>query len=128
MIKILIADDQQGWRNFNTQAVYDILGKDIEVVTAASAQEGYSLLLENNSSPFDIILTDMQMEDDYAPRMAGEWLIEQAKNLPAYLNTKIVIISASMQSKYIAEHYGVDYLPKSTAIHSLEAYKTVLEG
>ncbi len=126
MKKILIADDQLGWRNYNTQAVYEVLGKDTVVVTADSAQEGYSLLLEHNSAPFDIILTDMQMEDDYAPKMAGEWLIEQAKNLPAYLNTKIIIISASMQSKFIAEHYGVEYLPKSTAMHSLEAYKTLL--
>ena len=126
MMKILIADDQQGWRNFNTQAVYDILGDDVEIITADSAREGYNLLLENNSTPFDIIITDMQMEEDYAPKMAGEWLIEQAKNLPAYLNTKIIIISASLQSKFIAEHYGVEYLPKSTAIHSLEAYRSLL--
>lgn len=128
MKKILIVDDQAGWRNFNSQAVLEILGNDIELVIASTAQEAYNLLLENFSAPFDCIITDMQMEDDYAPKMAGEWLIEQAKEIPPYANSKIIIISASMQSRQIAESFGVDFLSKAVAVSSLEAYKTLLSA
>ena len=126
MKKILIVDDQSAWRNFNSQAVFEIFGNSAEVVTASSAQEAYNLLLERFSTPFDCIITDMQMEDDYAPKMAGEWLIEQTKELPPYVNTKIIIVSASMQSKQIAESYGVEYLSKAVAASSIEAYKSML--
>ena len=126
MKKFLIVDDQPAWINFNTQAVREILGNNVDIVTASSAQEAYNLLLENFSLPFDCIITDMQMEDDYAPKMAGEWLIEQAKEIPPYFNAKIIIISASMQSKQIAENLGVEFLSKAVAVNSPEAYKTLL--
>ena len=125
MKKILIVDDQEGWQNFNKQAMYETFGENIKIQTASSAQEGYNILLENLSEPFDIIITDMQMEDDFAPKMAGEWLIEQAKSLSFCCRTKIVIISASPQIKNVAETYGVDYIPKSTAVASQEAIKSV---
>ena len=126
MKKVLIVDDQAGWRNFNSNAACEILGKDIILDTASSAQEGYSKLLESKDNPYDYLLTDMQMESDYAPKMAGEWLIEQAKNLSFCYKTKIIIISASAGIKHIAEDYGVDYIPKSLAVVSLEVYKEVL--
>ena len=126
MKKVLIVDDQNGWRNFNSKAVFEVLGKDIILETASSAQEGYSKLLESKNSPYDYLLTDMQMETDYLPKMAGEWLIEQAKNLSFCYKTKIIIISASAGIKSIAENFGVDYIPKSVAVISLEPYKELL--
>ena len=65
----------------------------------------------------------MQMESDLLPKMEGEWLIEQAKTLPFCYKTKIIIISASYNIKQISEIYGVDYIPKSIASVSLDAYK-----
>ena len=126
MKKVLIVDDMDGWRRFNSQAVYEVLGQDTNIDTASSGQEGYTKLLENTKEPYDIILTDMQMETDYAPKMAGEWLIEQIQNLPSYYRTKIIIISASIGVRKIAESYGVFCIPKSVAAASIEAYKELL--
>ena len=126
MKKVLIVDDQAGWRNFNTNSVYEVLGKNIILDTASSAKDGYSKLLESKENPYDFLLTDMQMETDYAPKMAGEWLIEQAQNLTFCYRTKIIIISASPKIKYIAESYGIDYIPKSAAVISIEQYKELI--
>ena len=125
MKKVLVVDDQSGWRNFNSKTVFKILGDDTKVDVASSALEGYSKLLESKDSPYDYLLTDMQMESDYLPKLAGEWLIEQAKNLPFCYKTKVIIISAAPQIRMIAETYGVDYIPKSVAVSSQEAIKSV---
>ena len=126
MKKILIADDLEGWQKHNSFAVYEVLGHDITVHTASSGQEGYTKALEHSKEPYDIIFTDMQMETDYAPKMAGEWLIEQIQNIPSYYRSKIIIVSASPRIKHIAEGYNVFYIPKSVAAVSLEAYKDLL--
>lgn len=128
MSKVLIVDDQYSWRKFNSDSVYKLLGNDTEVLTASSAQEGYTKLLENKDKPFDILLTDMQMETDYLPKYAGEWLIEQAQNLHFCNNTKIIIISATMQIKSIAKLYNVNYIAKSAAATSIESIKTILKN
>ena len=126
MKKVLVVDDQIAWRKFNSQAVYEILGDDTAVDTASSAAEGYSKLLENKDNPYDYLLTDMQMETNYLPLLAGEWLIEQAKNLTFCYKTKIIIISATPHIRYIAENYGTDYIPKPIAAVSSDAFKEVL--
>lgn len=126
MKKILIVDDQSGWRDFNTNTVYDVLGSDVVIDTASSASEGYEKLLESKGDPYDYLLTDMQMETDYAPKMAGEWLIEQAQNLSFCYGTKIIIISAAARIRHIAKVYGVECIPKSTALISKEPYKELI--
>ena len=126
MKKILIVDDQSGWRDFNTNTVYDVLGSDVVIDTASSAKEGYEKLLESKDSPYNYLLTDMQMETDYAPKMAGEWLIEQVQNLTFCYGTKIIIISAAASIRHIAKSYGVDCIPKSTALISKEPYKELI--
>ena len=112
--KILIVDDIEGWRNYHAQIMKSLFG-ECDIQTADSARAGYDRLLENNSSPFDIILTDLQMESDFEPKYAGEWFVEQIKNFKNYYKTKIVIISATYNINAIAENYGVDYIRKSTA-------------
>lgn len=126
MKKVLVVDDQLGWRNFNSGVVYEILGKDVILDMAENAQEGYSKLLENKNAPYDYVLTDMQMETDYLPLMAGEWLIEQLQTISSFYKTKVIIISASPNIKHIVEKYNVFYLPKRIASTSLEAYKELI--
>ena len=126
MIRVLVVDDQAGWRKHNANAVFDILGKDIVLDIASCAAEGYEKLLESKDNPYDYLLTDMQMESDYAPKMAGEWLIEQAQVLSFCYRTKIIIISAAPRIRLIAENYGVFYIPKSVAAVSAEAYKELI--
>lgn len=126
MKRILIVDDQTTWRDFNIKSVTKILGSDITIDTASSAAEGYSKLLESKEVPYDYLLTDMQMEVDFAPKMAGEWLIEQAKSLSFCYKTKIIIISAAPRINHIAETYGVNCIPKSVAVTSIEPYKELI--
>ena len=125
-MKILIVDDIKGWRDYHSQIIGELF-KNVEIQTAESAREGYDKLLENNEHPFDIILTDMQMETDFEPKYAGEWFIEQIKTFKNYINTKIVIISAAYNINHIAENYGVNYIRKGTARNFPEVYKSIVE-
>ena len=82
-MKILIVDDIKGWRDYHSLRVLEVF-PEAEIITAESAREGYDMLLEHNEAPFDIILTDMQMEPDFEPKYAGEWFVEQVKSFKNY--------------------------------------------
>ena len=113
MKKILVVDDSPSWIRHHIFNIKYILGEDnAEILTANSAKEGDNVLSMNIDKPFDIIFTDMQMEPDFLPLNAGEWLIKQIQFYPEYKDTKIVIISASPRIDKIAEKYGVDFIPK----------------
>lgn len=112
MKKVLIVDDMSGWRKFHeTNLRY--LGIDGLVIDSADCAKSALAKIEVAiDSPYDTILTDMQMESDFLPKLAGMWLIEQIQMFKEYKNTKIVIISASPQIARIAKHYKVSYIPK----------------
>lgn len=112
MKKILIVDDSSSWRKYHTEAIQKLFPNKLEIDTADFAQTAVEKLFLNMDTPYDIILTDMQMESDFLPLYAGEWLIEEIQKLSAYKNTKIVIISATNSIRLIAEKYNVDYIPK----------------
>ena len=111
-MKILIADDSSGWIEYHTKVLESMLPPEAEIDTAKSAKEGLDKITLNIDSPYDIILTDMQMEGAFLPLYAGEWFIRQIKTFPQYDRTKIVIISAAPNIKSIAGKYNVEYLPK----------------
>lgn len=125
-MKILIVDDIKGWREFNSSIMHKIFDDDVKIDTAESATEAYNKILENNKTPYDIVITDLQMEEDYVPKYAGEWLVEQIKTLPSYYKTKIIMISATSNIRQIASALNVYCIPKGTARVSLEAYKEIL--
>ena len=125
-MKILIVDDIKGWRDYHSYIMNELF-ENANIQTAESAREGYDKLMENNDKPFDIILTDMQMENDFEPKYAGEWFIEQIKTFKNYSKTRIVIISAAYNIPVIAENYGVDYIRKTTARSFPDAYKFLSE-
>lgn len=120
-MKILIVDDVKGWRDYHSSIVKGIF-HNIEIITAESAKEGYDKIIEYNNDPFDIILTDMQMESDFEPKYAGEWFVEQIKTFKNYAKTKVVIISAAYNIRHIADVLHVDCIPKSTARNFPDSY------
>ena len=126
MKKILIVDDVKGWRDFNSQFMYEMFKDDVDIDTADSAQKAYDKLLEG--IPYDIIITDLQMENTFSPKYAGEWLVEQIKTFNRYNNTKVVMISASYNIRHIADSLGIECIPKSTALKCLSAYREVLNA
>ena len=127
MKKLLIVDDQEAWITFNTARANEILGKDVTIHTALSANEAYNLLLENILNPYDYIITDLQMEEDYVPKAAGEWLIEQAKGMSFYEKTNIIIVSAAQFIDHIAERLDVNYIRKQDATVSKDSYNKLIK-
>ena len=127
MKKVLIVDDVKGWRDFHFAVLDEIFEGNFEADMAESAEEGYTKLLENAKSPYDIIITDLQMEDSYAPKLAGEWLVEQIKSLPQYYKAKVIIVSASYNVHHIADAFRVFCIPKATARTCLSAYDEILK-
>lgn len=128
MKKILIVDDVPGWVRFHEQNIRHLNIPNIEIDTAISAREALSKLEVSIDNPYDVIFTDLQMESDFLPKYAGEWLIEQIKTFKEYNSTKIVIISASPNIRIIAERNQVLYLSKTIARNAdSESYRAFLE-
>lgn len=128
MKRILIVDDVPGWVRFHEQNIRHLNIPNIEIDTAISAREALSKLEMSIDNPYDVIFTDLQMESDFLPKYAGEWLIEQIKTFKEYNSTKIVIISASPNIRIIAERNQVLYLSKTIARNAdSESYRTFLE-
>lgn len=128
MKRILIVDDVPGWVRFHEQNIRHLNIPNIEIDTANSAREALSKLEVSIDNPYDVIFTDLQMELDFLPKYAGEWLIEQIKTYKEYNSTKIVIISASPNIRIIAERNQVLYLSKTIARNAdSESYRAFLE-
>ena len=118
MKRILIVDDVPGWVRFHKTNIEYLNIADIEIDSANSAKEALAKLEVSINEPYDVIFTDMQMESDFLPKLAGEWLIEQIQMFNEYKSSKIVIISAAPDISRIAKHYGVLYMPKTVARNS----------
>ena len=128
MKRIIIVDDVPGWVRFHEQNIRHLNIPNIEIDTAISAREALSKLEVSIDNPYDVIFTDLQMESDFLPKYAGEWLIEQIKTFKEYNSTKIVIISASPNIRIIAERNQVLYLSKTIARNAdSESYRAFLE-
>lgn len=126
MKKVLIVDDVRGWREQHLLILKELLASDTLYDFASSAREAYDLVYNNISEPYDLILTDLQMEEDFAPKYAGEWFVEQVKLLKQYNLCRIVIISATYNIGLIAEGLGVKYLSKSTASKFPQSYLDIV--
>ena len=128
MKKILIVDDVPGWVRFHKNNIEYLNMDDIQIDTAQSAKEALSKIEIEIDCPYDVIFTDMQMEADFLPKLAGEWLIEQIQMFDEYKNSKIVIISASPSIERIAQKYSVNYISKYVVRNSeANIYKNYLE-
>lgn len=126
-MKILIVDDVPGWLRFHRNNLEYLNIENLQIDTALNAADALSKAEAEIDEPYDVIFTDMQMESNYLPKLAGEWLIEQIQMFREYKNTKIVIISASPSIELIAKKYGVKYLSKFKARNSdAEVYRQFL--
>lgn len=120
-MKILIVDDVPGWVRFHKTNL-EYLKPDLQIETSYSAKEALAKIECSIDEPYDVILTDLQMESDFLPKSAGEWFIEQIKNFDEYNNTNIVIISASENISIIAKRQNVNYCSKSTVRQAQASY------
>ena len=124
MIKILVVDDMSQWRNFHKNALSVVLkDRDFDLTVKSSATEAREDIQKNSSTQYDLIITDLQMELDYEPDHAGEWLVKEVQKLSGYKNTKIIIVSAAYNIKIIAQNSKVDCIAKPTLINNLLVYE-----
>ena len=127
-MRVLIVDDVPGWVRFHRNNLEYLNITNLEIDTANSALQALSKVEVSIDNPYDVIFTDMQMESNFLPKLAGEWLIEQIQMMKEYKNTKIVIISASPSINLIAQKYGVEYVSKCNVRNSdSEIYRQFLE-
>ena len=125
--KILIVDDTKAWLVFHSELINQLYGDFFEITLANSAQEGLDIVRHNIDNPFTLIISDMQMENSYEPKLAGEWFIEHVKSIPAYSRTHIVLISAMYNIEYYAKTLGVECISKTLLIHNKLLLKFMLE-
>lgn len=125
--KILVVDDSKGWLDYHYSALKEIYNENFEIDLANSARMGYEMIYNHLDAPYSLIISDLQMEWDFEPKYAGEWLIEQIQKLTQYNNVPIMIISATYNIKSIAERLKVNCLPKAIAARDLNAYKLAID-
>ena len=125
--KILIVDDSRSWQIFHKDLIHQLYGDMFEFYFASSATEGYQLVLLHQDSPFDVILTDLQMEFDYEPKLAGEWLVENIKNIYSYKSTHVVMISGMYNIEHIAKQLNVECISKSILVRNHNLMKFMFE-
>ena len=103
MKKILVVDDSPAWRMFHKNNLEEVFTEldiaDYKIDYGTSGREGYDFVMQNHDNPYDLIISDLQMEEDFAPKFAGEWFIEQVKTFNKYFNTKIIICSGCYNIK-----------------------------
>lgn len=126
-MKVLILDDSYSWQEFHKNAIEEIFIEldivDYKINTASCAREGYDFLMQNDKTPYNLIISDLQMEEDFAPQYAGEWFVSKIPTFKSYLNTRVVISSGAYNIKQIAENLGVNYIPKRIAVSDINQYK-----
>jgi len=129
MKRLLIVDDVPNWVNFHKTNIEYLEIPNLEIDTANSAKEALAKIEASIDNPYYAIFTDLQMESDFLPKLAGVWLIEQIATLKKYYeDTNVVIISASPSSKEIAKRHGVYAIPKHIVSYSrATVYKRYVE-
>lgn len=125
--RILIVDDTKSWLLFHKDVIQQLYSDLFEITFANSANEALSIIRHNTANPFALILTDLQMEMDYEPKLAGEWLIENIRNIHEYSSVPIVIVSAMYNIEYIAKRLNVECISKNLLINNKLLMKFMFE-
>lgn len=120
-------DDASAWRYFHQELIEEIYGDFFEIATASSATEALDIVRHNIENPFTLIITDLQMEMDYEPLLAGEWLVENIQKISAYSRCHIIMISSMSNIEFIAGKYNVECISKPLLIYNKLAMKYMFE-
>ena len=120
-MKILVADDSFDWLNTHTMVCMGVFGEDTQIVSACSAGEAFNIYQEEyKESPFDLVITDLQMESDFEPQLAGEWLIKEIKVISP--KQKIMVVSSSFNIDKVANAYNVDHFSKRLIVSDIDGF------
>lgn len=125
--RILIAEDSPEWKRFHSSLLKEYKNANLEFIITDCAKDALKLIRDNLKNPFDLILTDLQMETDFHPKFAGEWLVKEIKRFNEYKKTPIVVISAAYNIGFIAHTLGADYLSKRSLVNNPNSYYLMLD-
>lgn len=125
--KILIVDDSPSWIVFHKNLISELYPDYFDIITAESARQALSIISYSSSEPFDLIISDLQMEDDYEPKLAGEWLVESIKAIPTYFRSHIVLISGMYNLEKIAASLNVECISKNILVRNKLVMKFLFE-
>jgi len=124
--KILLVDDSLEWLKFHLQAFSQLFQDDsFEISTAMSAREGFNKAVSVENS-FDLIITDLEMEDVFGDVYAGEWLLSNLISKKT-LSARYLIISGSYNISDIANKFNVNFIPKNALINNPLLLKYAVE-
>ncbi len=125
--KILIVDDTKSWLMFHTKLIEQLYGDIFDLTTASSAKEALRKIKFNRPNPYSLIITDLQMEMDYDPMTAGEWLVGNIQKIREYSSSSIIIISSMYNIEEIAKKYNVNCVSKNMLSSNKLLMKYMLE-
>jgi CheY-like chemotaxis protein len=112
-LKILVVDDSHEWIKFHLGLLNNFLEKDsFSVDFEMSGKAGFSKILKTSANPYDLIISDLEMEDIAEESYAGEWFVRSILKREELKNTKILIISGSHDIDQVAKRQNVDFIPK----------------
>ena len=127
MKRILIAEDSREWQRFHEELLKKYDKVHVEYHIAPSARNAMELAQDSKEKPYDLIISDLQMETEFLPKFAGEWFVENIKDIDEYKKTPIVIVSAAYNISFIAAALGVNYLSKRTLVSNPDSYYFMLD-
>ena len=125
-MRFLIVDDSYDWIKYHYANIQNTMPK-AEIDTAISGFEGLNKVLAKDADYYDVILSDMQMEDVDSEDYAGIWLIKRLSESGKCKNTKIVIVSAVYNIQEVAKKLNTDYLSKASLVSSATAFEYKLK-
>ncbi len=116
-MRFLVVDDGYDWIKFHSQNIKHTM-PHAQIDVAMSGFEALNMVLKQDENYYDIILSDMQMEDVEGESYAGIWLIKRLLASGKCEKAKIIIISAVYNIKEVAKNLNVNYISKSSIISS----------
>jgi CheY-like chemotaxis protein len=125
-MRFLVVDDGYDWIKFHYQNIKNTM-PHAQIDTAMSGFEGLNMVLKQDENYYDIILSDMQMEEVSDESYAGIWLLKRLLASGKCKNTTIIIVSAVYNIKEVAKNLNVNYISKSSIISSPSSFEYKLK-
>ena len=93
-MRFLVVDDGYDWIKFHSQNIKHTM-PHAQIDVAMSGFEALNMVLKQDENYYDIILSDMQMEDVEGESYAGIWLIKRLLASGKCEKAKIIIMPES---------------------------------
>lgn len=125
-MRFLVVDDGYDWIKFHSQNIKRTM-PHVQIDIAMSGVEALKMILKQDENYYDVIISDMQMEDVEDENYAGIWLIKRLLTSGKCKNATIIIISAVYNIKEVAKNLNVNYISKTSLINAPQSFEYKLK-